>query len=849
MKLLAIDGNSIINRAFYGIRLLSTSKGVHTNAVYGFINILNKLITSEQPDGVAVAFDVKVPTFRHKHYSEYKAGRKPMPEELREQIPLLKQWLTLYGYHVLEAPGFEADDILGTLAESAQKSGNTCVIATGDRDSLQLISDNVKVLLSSTKAGKPEIVTFDKAALFEKYGLTPNQMIELKALMGDASDHIPGVAGIGEKTATDLIIRFSSVEGVYANLDSPDIKPSVKAKLEAGKDSAILSRFLGTISKSAPVSLNLSDYLPNAQKTNELAAFMTDLELFRLMDSMGISPVQSQESIDFAESRQISIVPSDQFKAGDILDIVYSENKNKIAVCSNGVACLFGADDERIIDLLTGDHKKRVYDSKSLYRFCIQKGITLENVTFDAMLAGYLADPSSSSYDIDRLMGRYHIAETPLPDGTDPILRAAVVHGPVCDALHKELVKTGQESVLQNIELPLALVLASMELLGVLVDKEGIIAMGEELKQRIELLETEIYSLIGYKLNLNSPKQLGIALFEDLKLPGAKKTKSGYSTSAEVLENLKYEHPAVEKLLTYRQLTKLKSTYCDGLVAAISEDGRIHSTFNQVETRTGRISSLEPNLQNIPVRSDEGKRLRKYFVAQKGYTLCDADYSQIELRVLASIANDKNMINAFMSGEDIHTATASQVFSLPKDMVTPLLRSRAKAVNFGIVYGIGAFSLAKDIGVTRKEADAYIKSYLDAYDGVAAYMDRVISEAKENGYVTTLFGRRRYLPELKSSNHMLRAFGERVARNAPIQGTAADIIKIAMVRVYNRLKQEVSDARLILQIHDELIVECKEEQAEKVKEILSSEMTASADLAVKLIADAAHGATWYEAKE
>lgn len=849
MKLLAIDGNSIINRAFYGIRLLSTSKGVHTNAVYGFINILNKLTALENPDGVAVAFDLKVPTFRHKKYSEYKAGRKPMPEELREQIPLLKEWLNLYGYHVLEAPGFEADDILGTLAANAEKSGNTCVIATGDRDSLQLISDCVKVLLSSTKAGKPEIVTFDKAALFEKYGLTPPQMIELKALMGDSSDNIPGVPGVGEKTASDLIMRFGSVDGVYENIESPHIKPSVRAKLEAGKESAILSRFLGTISTNAPVSGNIEDYLPKKQDTNRLAAFMTDLELFRLMDSMGISPVQSQESIAFAESRKIKTVSPKDFKAGDILDIAYSEKENKIAFCSGDNAALFSAEESKVTDLLKSDINKRVYDCKALYRFCIKNNIDLKNVSFDAMLAGYLADPSGSSYDLDRLMGRYHIADTPLEEGCHPLLRTAVLHGPVCQALSEELQKTGQASLMDNIELPLAQVLASMELTGVLVDRKGITLMGEELSLRIEALQNEIYSLIGYELNLNSPKQLGIALFEDLKLPGGKKTKSGYSTSAEVLESLKYEHPAVEKLLAYRQLSKLKSTYCDGLVAAIGEDGRIHSTFNQVETRTGRISSLEPNLQNIPVRSDEGKRLRKYFVAEEGCTLCDADYSQIELRVLASVAQDKNMCDAFKSGVDIHTATAAQVFSMPVHMVTPVLRSRAKAVNFGIVYGIGAFSLAKDIGVTRKEADAYIKSYLAAYPDVAAYMDRVIKEAKENGFVTTLFGRRRYLPELKSSNHMLRAFGERVARNAPIQGTAADIIKIAMIRVYNRLKAEVKDARLILQVHDELIVECKTEDASRVKEILSQEMSASAELAVTLVADASNGKTWYEAKE
>ena len=846
MKLLAIDGNSIINRAFYGIRLLSTSKGVHTNAVYGFINILNKLIAEESPDGVAVAFDLKVPTFRHQRYSEYKAGRKPMPEELREQIPLLKEWLNLYGYHVLEAPGFEADDILGTLASAAENMGDTCVIATGDRDSLQLISDNVKVLLSATKAGKPEIITYDKAALFEKYGLTPCQMIELKALMGDQSDHIPGVLGVGEKTATDLIKKFGSVDAVYENIESNEIKDSVRAKLIADKENAYLSRFLGTIAKDAPVSKNLKDYLPKEQDADKLAAFMTDLELFRLMDSMGIAPRQSQESIDLAQSRNITVSGSDALKISGVLDIAF--DGQKVAVLSGDFVSVFETDSNKLKEILESENEKRVYDCKGLYRFCFTKGINLKNVVFDAMLAGYLADASGSSYDIDRLMGRYHVAEPSLPENSDALIRTAVLHAPISDALKDELAKTGQLDLLTSIELPLAKVLASMELSGVLVDKEGLMLMGEDLKTRCEELQKEIYSLIGYELNLNSPKQLGIALFEDLKLPGGKKTKSGYSTSAEILEGLKYEHPAVEKLLIYRQLTKLKSTYCDGLVSAIGDDGRIHSTFNQVETRTGRISSLEPNLQNIPVKSEEGKRLRKFFRAKDGFVLCDADYSQIELRVLASISNDQNMINAFKSGEDIHTLTASQVFDLPPHMITPLLRSRAKAVNFGIVYGIGAFSLGKDIGVTRKEADSYIRGYLAAYPGVASYMEKVIKNAKEDGFVTTLFGRRRYLPELKSSNHMILSFGERVARNAPIQGTAADIIKIAMIKVYEKLK-EVKDARLILQVHDELIVECREQDSQMVKEILSNEMKNAANLAVTLTADANCGKTWYDAKD
>ena len=845
MKLLAVDGNSIINRAFYGIRLLYTSKGVPTNAVYGFINILNKLISLENPDGVAVAFDLKIPTFRHEKYDGYKAGRKPMPDELREQIPLLKKWLTLYGYHVLECPRFEADDILGTLAFALEKSGGECVIATGDRDALQLISDNVKVLLSSTKMGKPEIITFDKAALLEKYGLTPNQMIELKALMGDTSDKIPGVSGVGEKTATELILKYSTLDGVYENIDSDDIRPALRAKLENDRDNAYLSRFLGTISREAPISLNPDDYLPLPQNVNALSAFMTDLELFRLMDSMGISPLQSEESIREQESREIQKVDFSDFKINGVLDIAFDKENLVAALCSKNLCTIVDACDNNFLKILSGDAEKRVYNCKMLHRFCIEKGVELKNLTFDAMLAGYLADSSASSYDIDRLIGRYHIADA---EGFEGILRLAVLHGPVCDALKEELIKTDQLKLLEDIELPLAQVLANMEEVGVLVDKDGISDMGEELSQKIDTLQKEIYSLIGYELNLNSPKQLGVALFEDLKLPGGKKTKSGYSTGAEILENLKYEHPAVEKLLEFRQLSKLKSTYCDGLLSAIEKDGRIHSTFNQVETRTGRISSLEPNLQNIPVRREEGRRLRKFFIADKGKALCDADYSQIELRVLASIAEDENMINAFKSGLDIHTATAAEVFGIPAGMVTSSLRSKAKAVNFGIVYGIGAFSLAKDIGVTRKEADEYIKGYLSAYKGVDNYMKRVIEEAKENGFVTTLFGRRRYLPELSSSNHMLKAFGERVARNAPIQGSAADIIKIAMIKVFKALKEQVPAARLILQVHDELIVECDEKDKDTVCALLSKEMENAAQMAVTLLADAAYGKSWYDAK-
>lgn len=838
MKLLAVDGNSIINRAFYGIKLLTTKDGRYTNAVYGFINILNRLSELENPDGVAVAFDLRAPTFRHKKYGEYKAGRKGMPDELASQLPILKEWLNLAGYTCLECEGYEADDILGTLADAAEKSGDVCVIATGDRDSLQLISDTTRVLLAATKMGRPEVINYDKAALKEKYGLTPPEMIELKALMGDSSDNIPGVAGIGEKTATDLIQRFHSIDEIYGELDTLDIKEGVRKKLADGRESAYLSRELGTICRTVPINTDLREYLIRPRDQAALARLMTGLEFFKLMEKMGITPDSTASAEAETPAAEFKVLPADSPVSGRA--DIYIEGERAAAVFGGAVCGLSAGATER---LLCSDTEKRVYDLKNLYK----RYPGIKNVTFDAMLAGYLCNPSASSYSVERLCQEY-AAVQPRIEADDELLKNACLFSLACDRLEKELEATGQKELLKNIELPLARVLGSMEKCGFLVDCEGLKAMSDELKSRIEVIENKIYELVGYEFNLNSPKQLGTALFEKLGLPAKKKTKSGYSTGAEVLESLKYAHPAVELLLEYRQLSKLKSTYTDGLRDCIADDGRIHSTFKQTEARTGRISSLEPNLQNIPVRTEEGRRLRGYFTAPEGRVLCDADYSQIELRVLASIAGDKNMINAFESGTDIHTVTASQVFGLPTDMVTPQLRSRAKAVNFGIVYGIGAFSLSKDIGVTRAEADSYIKGYLAAYPGVAAYMENVIKEAKANGYVTTLFGRRRYLPELSSSNGNLRAFGERVARNAPIQGTAADIIKIAMIRVYDRLAREVPGAKLILQVHDELIVECDRADSERVCRLLEEEMQGAAQLSVSLTAEAHSGKTWLEAK-
>lgn len=842
MKLLAIDGNSIINRAFYGIKLLSTKDGRYTNAVYGFINILNRLLETEKPDGVAVAFDLHAPTFRHKKYDAYKAGRRPTPPELLSQFPVLKSWLTLAGYTCIECEGFEADDILGTLSLAAEKSGgkDTCVIATGDRDSLQLVSDSTRVLLTVTKMGRPEITDYTPEKLFEKYGLTPPEMIELKSLMGDSSDNIPGVAGIGEKTATDLITKYHSIDYIYENLDSLEIKDGVRKKLAEGKQSAFDSRWLGTICRTAPIDTELSHYTTRRRDENGLAALMTELEFFKLMEKMNIHP-SAVVSTDEA-------APVSTLKICD-LDIGKVKNSVCLYADESGFAAVYGGcvsvcdDDAAKAILENADIEKTVYESKPLYK----RFDKAENICFDARLAGYLCNPASNDYSLERMAQEY-AARRFETSSDDPLIKNAALLFAVCERLSDTLEEIGAGKLLREIEIPLSRVLAEMESAGFLVDRDGLKEEGEELSKQAAAIETDIFTLAGESFNINSPKQLGVILFEKLGLPCKKKTKSGYSTSADVLEGLRFEYPIVDLVLKYRQLTKLRSTYCDGLLAAADDNGRIHSTFNQTEARTGRISSLEPNLQNIPVRTEEGRKLRRFFKAPDGYVLCDADYSQIELRVLASIADDKEMIKAFESGIDIHTNTASQVFDIPVDMVLPIMRSRAKAVNFGIVYGIGAFSLAKDIGVSRAEADRYIKGYLATYKGVDSYMKNVIEQAKHNGYVVTEFGRRRYLPELSSSNHAVRAFGERAARNAPIQGTAADIIKIAMIRVNDRLKKELPKARLILQVHDELIVECPENDAERVCKILEEEMENAAHLKVRLSVDAHSGKTWLEAK-
>ena len=851
MKILAIDGNSIINRAFYGIKLLSTKNGLYTNGIYGFMNILNKLMESENPDGVAVAFDLHAPTFRHKEYSEYKSGRKAMPEELAMQFPLLKNLLKAFGYKCLEFEGYEADDIIGTLARICENNGDECVIATGDRDSFQLVSDKTKVLLSATKMGRPEITEYTPEVIFEKYGVKPSGMIEIKALQGDVSDNIPGVSGIGEKTAGALIAKYGSIDYIYNNLENLDIKDSLKAKLINGKDSAYLSKHLGTIYRQVPLSEDVNDYKFSERNDAELAKQLVELEFFTLLNKLELNIDQC--GVDLTDENKITeavaVSESDILKLSDKCKkcyIIFNDSTMTV-ICEGHYSVIYLNEKTYIVkNILSGASEKCIYDSKPLFKWCIKNDVSVSNVTFDCVLAAYLINPSSSSYDMNRLSAEYKIT---VPETDDMNRYEATVLPLICEALEKENDKLGQIELLKNIEIPLAQVLAGMELSGFEVDTNGITQYGNELETRILKLKEEIYGFVGHEFNINSPKQLGVALFEEMGLPCKKKTKSGYSTNAEVLEGLRSVHPVIDLLLEYRTLTKLKSTYCDGLESAADGSGRIHSTFNQYETRTGRISSSEPNLQNIPVRRPEGKELRKYFKAKDGYVLCDADYSQIELRVLAHIADDTVMKNAFINGTDIHTLTASQVFNMPIDMVTPLMRSRAKAVNFGIVYGIGAFSLSKDIGVSRKEADEYIKGYLATYPQVDEYMHRVVDQAKKDGYVTTVFGRRRLLPELRGSNAGLRAFGERVARNMPIQGTAADIIKIAMIRVYDRLAKEMPEAKLIMQVHDELIVEAPESMAEKACEILKFEMENAVHLSVPMTVDAGYGKTWYAAKD
>ena len=863
MKLLVLDGNSIFNRAFYGIKLLTTKDGTFTNAIYGFLTMLYKIKEDTNPDAVAVAFDMRAPTFRHKEYDGYKAQRKGMPPELAQQLPILKELLTLLGYQIVECEGYEADDILGTLARVCTEEGHECVLATGDRDSLQLVNPSVTVRLAATKFGQPVVTVYDEAKIKEDYGVTPHQLIDIKALQGDSSDNIPGVSGIGAKGAADLIQKYGSIEAIYQDFDQLDLKPAMRKKLEEGKESAFLSYKLGTICLQAPIDTNLEHYHVSEGDVQAAVRLMAKLELFSLIKKWGLDQIEvEQEALITEQSLQIkecddtrSLLQQLQ-QTGSAYFLVSYRDKQVETLYFHLENTVCTVNTAKHADFLKAfceseDIKKYTHDVKPLYAALYRQNIGLVQVEMDTMLAGYLLNPSSSNYEIERMATEYGV-EQPQMDSQlieqDSMVKWAAIYPALYRVIDDKISQNTQHKLLHEIELPLAKVLAQMEELGFAVDKAGIAEYGEIMQNKIDRLQDLVYEEVGYRFNLNSPKQLGEALFIKLGLPAGKKTKTGYSTNAEVLEKLRYEHPVVELILEYRTLAKIKSTYCDGLLKVVEEDGRIHSSFNQTETRTGRISSTEPNLQNIPVRTDVGRELRKFFVAKEGCVLVDADYSQIELRVLAHVANDSGMIEAFKENDDIHRNTAAQVFHMPREMVTPLMRSRAKAVNFGIIYGIGAFSLAKNIGVTRKEAEEYIKTYLDHFSGVRNYMTNVVEHAKETGYVETLFGRRRYLPELSSSNFNLRSFGERVAMNMPIQGTAADIIKIAMIRVVHRLEKEGLRARLILQVHDELIVEAPKEESPLVQQLLTEEMEQAIHLSVPMVAEATIGKTWYDAK-
>lgn len=854
MKLLVLDGNSILNRAFYGIKLLTTKDGRYTNAIYGFMNILMKLEDEVTPDAVAVTFDLKSPTFRHKLYDGYKANRKGMPAELAEQMPVLKELLTALGYKIVTKEGFEADDIIGTLSAHID-TDDRCYIATGDRDSLQLVRENVQVLLASTKMGRAETNVYDIARIQAEYGVTPRQMIDIKALMGDSSDNIPGVAGIGKKTAEDLVQRFGAIDRIYADIETLDIKPGVRQKLLDGRDMAYLSYKLGTIDLDAPVDTNAAHYVKDAPNVQEATGILVSLEMFKILEKLNLQGEITAQATKQIEQKKLPVQTGPDALATVLLNgktYFYFVNENTVYFQTETdlvVADLAEkAQKELFLSLLAkNDIEKYVYSAKEVFAYALKNGVTVKNVKMDITLAAYLLNPSAKEYDMHRLLQEYSPVTNAAEAEEELLSDCANLHA-LCDKLTVRLEQNEQLPLLETIEIPLAEVLASMEQIGVLVDKAGIEQFNEMLTGKIAELQSRIYELAGEEFNINSPKQLGEILFVKLQIPTKKKTKTGFSTNAEVLEGLADEYEIVRCILDYRTLAKLKSTYCEGLLKVIADDGRIHSCFNQTETRTGRISSAEPNLQNIPVRQELGREMRKFFKAADGNLLVDADYSQIELRVLADIANDQAMIDAFNKDTDIHTVTASQVFHMPEKLVTPLMRSRAKAVNFGIVYGIGAFSLSKDIGVTRAEADRYIKDYLHLYAGVDRYMKEVVEQAKKDGYVKTLFARRRYLPELASSNGMLRAFGERVARNMPIQGTAADIIKIAMIRVYHRLKDENMQAKLILQVHDELIVEAPEAEAQKAAQIVSEEMENACKMKVRLKSDANIGKTWYDAK-
>ena len=879
-KIVLIDGHSILNRAFYGLPDLTNSEGLHTNAVYGFLNILFRTLEEEQPQYLAVAFDVHAPTFRHQMYADYKGTRKPMPSELREQVPMLKEVLRAMDIELVEKAGYEADDILGTLAERCEKKGMEVTVVSGDRDILQLASDRIMIRMPKTVRGKTTIENYHAKEVLERYQVEPKQIIELKALMGDTSDNIPGIPGVGEKTATKLIVEYGSIENAYVHVE--EIRPNkAKESLKNNYDLAVMSKKLATIDTQAPVECDLEHAKIRNLYTEEAYEMFRRLDFKNLLGRFDSAAVKEQDSLfirvetDLEEAeallKQAAVQPAVGLEllestAHEILGLAVAWEKDgepEVCYIPASETVTVGFLKEKTEELFAAVKKVCVMDIKKLLKNV--KNIRPEQV-FDAGIAAYLLNPLKNTYTYDDLAKEYLQVYLPsteeifdtakLPDlaavsdelaGCYAGNMAYAVYR-VREIMEQRLEAEGMSRLYQEIEIPLAFTLADMEEAGIRVEAEELKAYGERLQVRIGELEEKIYQEAGETFNINSPKQLGVILFEKLQLPGGRKTKSGYSTAADVLEKLAPDHPIVSDILEYRQLAKLKSTYADGLSAFIGPDGRIHSTFNQTITATGRISSTEPNLQNIPVRMELGRLIRKVFLPADGCVFIDADYSQIELRVLAHMSGDEKLIAAYRQAEDIHRITASEVFHVPFDEVTPLQRRNAKAVNFGIVYGISSFGLSQDLSISRKEAQQYIEKYFETYPGIKGFLDGCVEQAKEQGYSVTMFGRRRPVPELKSSNFMQRSFGERVAMNAPIQGTAADIIKIAMIRVNERLKREQLRARLLLQVHDELLIEAPLEEVDQVQRILEEEMTHAADLKVKLEIDMHIGNSWYEAK-
>lgn len=845
MKLVILDGNSVINRAYFGIRPLTTREGLYTNAIFGFLNILEKVEKEEQPEAVCVAFDLHGPTFRHLKYDGYKANRHGMPEELAMQMPVMKDVLRAMNIPIYECQGWEADDVIGTVGKICSNNEWECVIVTGDRDSLQLIDENVHVKLVITKAGQTTATLYTREKFEEEYGFEPKKLIDLKALMGDSSDNIPGVAGVGPKTATDLLMKFGSLDGVYENIEDKSIRPKLREKLVNDKENAYLSFDLATIRPEAPIDFEPKDAIVQPYNRPELYKLFQKLEFVKLIDRYGLRGAEQEVGSAVITAKKMEALPRRDAMPADVTACaVYLAEDGSLGLAWDKGVCVLTPMEVQMGGLDLDNKALVLHDSKTTMHRLDELGVKFGTCKFDTALAAYDLNPSQSDYPVSKLATNF--LGISVDDGDAAACAEALWN--LCIPLSEELVKNGMDKLYAEMELPLCQVLYRMEKRGIAIDRQQLEQFGAMLTERIDACEQIIYSYSDGKFNINSTKQLGELLFEKLGLPPVKKTKTGYSTNADVLEKLKSRHPIIPAIMDYRMLTKLKSTYADGLIKEIKDDGRIHTTFQNLVTATGRLSSTEPNLQNIPVRTDLGAEIRKMFVPREGCVLVDADYSQIELRVLAHIAGDKAMQEAFVSGVDIHTATAAQVFGVPVESVTPLQRRHAKAVNFGIVYGISEFSLAEDIGVSRYEARAYIDNYLTNYQGVRAYMKQVVADAREIGYTETLYGRRRYIPELKSSNFNIRSGAERITLNTPIQGTAADLIKLAMIRVEKALNENFPEAQLLLQVHDELIVECPEAIAPQVADLISREMQDVARLSVPLMAEAKIGKSWYDAK-